>query len=92
MAAELVNAGAVSFTEVFGLTVQQLESLYESRQRMLASNRHAFVNDLLVGIASLTESGQQAAQRFLDLVRDRSLGKHPDGMESGANPNDPNPL
>ena len=74
MAAELVVSGAVTLETVFGLTVRQIESLYEVRQRTDAARRRAFINDLVVGISTLTKEGQKAAQEFTALLDARSRG------------------
>lgn len=62
---------------MFDLTVEQIESLVEARQRLLAANSHSFVEDLQVGIGCLTKEGQQAAVKVADMLAARARGEVP---------------
>lgn len=60
------------------LTVDQIESLVEARQRFIASQSHTFIEDLQVGIACLTQEGQKSAVRIAELLAARARGEFPE--------------
>lgn len=50
------------------LTRLQIESLYEMRQRSIASQRAAFVDDLLVGMSCLGSNGDAIKEHMRILL------------------------
>ncbi len=67
---ELIACGALSFETALGLTVPQIEFLYESRQRVLASERAAFADDVSAAvIGCLDKDGHRALQGHIQRLR-----------------------
>lgn len=60
----------MSFETALGLTVPQIEFLYESRQRVLAAERAAFADDVSAAvIGSLDNDGRRALQEHISRLR-----------------------
>lgn len=62
-------------SEVLELTASQIEALYEARQRALAEQRAAFIDDLVTGIGALTEAGARQAEEIVAALRARADGE-----------------
>lgn len=73
---ELIACGAISFETALGLTVPQLEFLYESRLRVLAAQRAAFADDVSAAvIGCLDKDGHKALQAHINRLRAISEGR-----------------
>lgn len=60
----------MSFETALGLTVPQIEFLYESRQRVLAAERAAFADDVSAAvIGCLDKDGHRALQGHVKRLR-----------------------
>jgi hypothetical protein len=73
---ELIACGALSFETALGLTVPQIEFLYESRQRVLASQRASFADDVAAAVIGCLDSdGHKALRKHIGLLRSIADGE-----------------
>ena len=80
---ELIACGALSFETALGLTVPQIEFLYESRQRVLAAELAAFADDVSAAvIGCLDKDGHRALQGHIGRLRAIAEGQE-DGEAAG---------
>lgn len=67
---ELIACGSISYETALGLTVPQIEFLYESRQRALAGQRAAFADDVAAAVVGcLDKDGHKALQQHIAQLR-----------------------
>lgn len=52
--------------------------MHEARQRALADQRAAFIDDLTAGVGCLTEQGAEVADKIVEALRRRADGLAPD--------------
>lgn len=75
----MIASGSISFETALGLSIAQIEFLYESRQRVLAGNRAAFSDDVAAAvIGSLDEGGHKAFRGHVQALRAIAEGRSTD--------------